>query len=212
MAGADALIPITDIVGLATCALVAIATGLALVNVARFGSVVRAGALVILVVMMLIPVNGLIVAAYVRGLIGDPSFATVVLMAIICLRHLTGRPVCSERNIAALLILSLVSGAALYPLALGLSMYDPYALGFGSWELYLALLTISMVAWRMQLHLAVFWIVASVLGYTFRLYEATNLWNYLIDPLIVVIALVWVVTQFVKHLRQSKLAQQRSLA
>ena len=194
------------------CALVAIAIPMQLLNIARFSLAVRLSVFAILAALMVIPVNGLIIAGYVWGLIGDPSIATIALMSLVCIKQLTRREVCDDRDVSALLFLVLAGGAMLYPLALGLSPYDPYALGFGSWILYSALFAVAVAAWWLQLHLVVAWIVASTLAYTFGLFESTNLWNYLLDPIAVLIAIGWTAFKLIERLRGAAFKRERAIA
>lgn len=200
--------PFTSILGLALCAVVSCAVAMQLLSVSRFKPAVRLTVLALLMLLTLTPVDGLIVAGYVRGLIGDPSFATVLMMAMAAIRQLTRHRTFDERNISALLLSLLVGGCVLYPLALGLGMYDPYALGYGSWAFYIVLLAVALTAWGLSLHLVVIWIVVAVAAYTTNLLESTNLWDYLIDPIAFVIALGWGVLKLVIRLRDSLHAEK----
>jgi hypothetical protein len=183
--------PFASVLGLSLCALVSCAIAMQLLNVARLSPPVRLAVFACLMLLVLTPVEGLIIAGYVRGLIGDPSLATVLMMAMAIIRQMTGHRTFDERNIAALLLSLLGTGFLFYPLALGLGSYDPYALGYGSWGFYFALLAVALTTWWLSLHLVVIWIVGAVAAYTLKLLESTNLWDYLIDPLAFVIALGW---------------------
>lgn len=194
------------------CALVGVAIPMQLLNISRFSPAVRFSVCALLAAFMVIPVKGLVVAGYVWGLIGDPSIATIALMSLVCIKQLTGREVCDDRNVGALLLLVLAGGAMLYPLALGLSPYDPYALGFGSWMLYSALLAVALAAWWLQLPLVVAWIVASALAYTFGMFESTNLWNYLLDPIAVLIAIGWTAVKLIQSLGRAAFKRERAIA
>lgn len=206
------MIPLTTITGLTASALVAVAISIQLLNIARFPVAARVGVIALLSLAMVIPVNGVLIAGYVWGLIGDPSIATIALMSLVVIKQVTRRDVSDDRNVSALLFLVLVGSGVLYPLALGLSPYDPYALGFGSWIMYFGLFGLAIVAWLKQLHLVVCWIIASVLSYTFGLFESTNLWNYLLDPIVAVIAIGWAVMKLIERLRKPNLGHERAIA
>jgi hypothetical protein len=72
----------------------------------------------------------------------------------------------------------------LYPFALGLTYFDPYALGYGSVEFLTALLVVTLAAWRARLNLIVLVAAAAGLAFLAGAYESRNLWDYLIDPLV----------------------------
>ena len=78
----------------------------------------------------------------------------------------------------------------MYPYALGWTRFDPYALGFGSVEFITALLLITLAAWGARLNLIVLVVVVAVLAFLGGAYESRNLWDYLIDPLVSVYALI----------------------
>ena len=135
------------------------------------------------VIAVLVPIGDLSIAGYVRGATGDLSTSTLALAANAVFAWLTGRTMFERRERNALLWL--VAGAALflYPLALGWTPFDPYALGYGSIAFVTALLLVTLVAWRMGLKLVVLVILAGALAWLGGLYESRNLWDYLIDPL-----------------------------
>ncbi|TMG72297.1 MAG: hypothetical protein E6H80_12100 [Betaproteobacteria bacterium] len=78
----------------------------------------------------------------------------------------------------------------MYPFALGLTPFDPYALGYGSAELVTALLLVTLAAWRARLNAVVLITIAAVVAYLGGAYESRNLWDYLIDPMVSAYALV----------------------
>jgi hypothetical protein len=132
-------------------------------------------------VLMLVPVGGLAVAGYLRGVIGDLSITSVVLLIAAIASSITGRTLVPRRDVVALCGLVSVAAVGLYPLALGASTFDPYALGFGSISMATALLLVTAVAWYARLYLLVLCLALGVAGYLGDLLESDNLWDYLID-------------------------------
>lgn len=197
------MMPPTSVIGLVMCGLVAIGVLLQLLNAARFPVPARWTVFVVLAIAMAVPVDGVVIAGYVRGVIGDPSIATIAMMSLVCIKQLTRRDICDDRDASAFLRVVVVAGIVLYPMTLGLSPIDPYAMGFGSWTLYAVLFAIALAAWRMRFNLVVWWIVASVLAFSLGLFESTNLWNYLLDPIAVIIAIAWTAAEAFKWLRQT---------
>jgi hypothetical protein len=137
-----------------------------------------------------VPIGDLSIAAYVRSVTGDLSTTTLVLAGASCLAQLTGRMPIEQRDLRALFWLLVLAALFLYPFALGWTQFDPYALGYGSAEFVTALLVMTLAAWRARLNLVVLIVVAAALVYLVGAYESRNLWDYLIDPLASVYALV----------------------
>jgi hypothetical protein len=131
-----------------------------------------------------VPIGDLSVAAYVRGVTGDLSMATLVLTGAACNAQLTGGTLIGLRDRQALCWLLALAAAFLYPFALGWTRFDPYALGYGSIEFVTALLLVTLVAWWARLNLIVLVVVVAGLAFLGGAYESRNLWDYLIDPLV----------------------------
>ena len=113
-------------------------------------------------VAALVPLGALPAAGYLRGIVGDLSVTTVLLLVRSLLRPVLGWEAIDARSRTALQVLVAAGGLLLYPLALGLGPFDPYRLGYASpW--FLALLLALAVA---------------------GVYESRNLWDYLVDPLV----------------------------
>jgi len=137
-----------------------------------------------------VPIGELSIAACVRGVTGDLSMSTLVLAGAACFAQLTGRTLIGLRDRQALCWLLALAAAFLYPFALGWTPFDPYALGYGSIGFLTALLAITLAAWWARLHVIVLVVIAAALAYLVGAYESRNLWDYLIDPLASVYALV----------------------
>ena len=141
-------------------------------------------------VLLLVPFTELPLAAYVRGMVGDPSITTLVLLGYAVAQRngvLPGPG--TPRRIGGLLLLVL-AGCVLYPLALGAAPYDTYRWGYGD-PCFLGLLlalALAGVVWRMPL--ITLSISLAVLAWAAGWYESGNLWDYLIDPLLTVYALL----------------------
>lgn len=123
------------------------------------------------------------IAPWLHGFLGAPSF-TLTVWAALTLDN-PGRPALPGRWPA----LALVSLAAVfYPLALGVGLFDPFALGYHPLSLLAALAALGLLlAWRRQ----GLWLM--VLGTDLGAYAAglfANLWSAFFDPLLVVLALV----------------------
>jgi hypothetical protein len=90
----------------------------------------------------------------------------------------------------ALLWLAAAAGMFLYPFALGWTPFDPYALGYGSVAFITALFLVTLAAWRAGLKLVVLVVLLAALSFLGGAYESRNLWDYLVDPLVTLYALL----------------------
>ena len=133
----------------------------------------------ILMVIALLPViQGLSLAGYLRGYVGDLSVTTWVLMSVILLGK--SKSLVSQQY--DLLVLVAVTALIFYPLALGLGLFDPYRLGFGHIGFMVSLLLLSLWCVYQQKNLIVWSICLALLAWTVGWSESNNMWDYLIDP------------------------------
>jgi hypothetical protein len=178
------------IVGLLGCGLLGLAAAATVIRLQRLPLRARCAVMLAAALAVFVPVGDLSIAAYVRGVTGDLSAATLVLAGAACLAQLTGRTLIGSRDKQALCWLLALAAAFLYPFALGWTPFDPYSLGYGSIEFLTALLCVTLAAWWARLYVIVFIVIAAALAYLAGAYESRNLWDYLIDPLASVYALV----------------------
>ena len=167
--------------------LAAVATGL---RVQRYPVNARIAVMLAAALAVFAPFGDLSAAAYVRGVTGDLSLATLVLAGAACVAGLTGRTAIGPRDLRALSWLVASAAAFLYPFALGWTRFDPYALGYGSIGFVSALLLVTVAAWRFRRNVVVLIVIAAALAYLVGAYESRNLWDYLIDPVASLYAIV----------------------
>lgn len=176
--------------GLLGCGLFSLAVLATALRLRRFSFNARSAVVLGAALVVFVPLGDLPIAAYVRGVTGDLSATTLVLAGAACVAQLTGRTVIGPRDRRALFWLVASGAAFLYPFALGWTQFDPYALGYGSIGFVGALLLMTLAAWHFRQTVVVLIVVAAVLAYLSGAYESRNLWDYLIDPLVSVYALV----------------------
>ncbi len=197
-----------DLAGLAG----AIVTMVAVVSWLGRAAGLRGGRLVALggatALVALVPVGALPLAGYLRGVVGDLSLTTLVVLLRGMLRPPPQDPF-DARNTLALQILVAAAGLALYPLALGLGPVDSYRLGYGPWALGV-LFVVAVVAILLDLPLVTSCVGLGVLAWAVGAYESRNLWDYLLDPLVWAWALGVVgvgVVRSLRALRQARAAR-----
>ena len=183
------MISANAILGLLGCGLLSLAAVATLIRLRRLPARARYAVMPAAALALFVPIGDLSIAAYVRGVTGDLSAATVILASAACFEQLTGRTLIGRRDRHALCWLLVLAAAFLYPFALGWTPFDPYSLGYGSIEFLTALLCVTLAAWWARLYVIVFVVIAAALAYLAGAYESRNLWDYLIDPLVCAYAL-----------------------
>jgi hypothetical protein len=155
---------------------------------------------------VLLPILGLSLAGFLRGLVGDLSTTSVLLLlaALVAqLRHLAGGDGVAWWNMRerfALYLFVCVLALLLYPFALGIGMLDPYRSGFGGVGLLVMLALLSLWSMRRGSYLLPAACSLAVLAWSMGWYESTNIWDYLIDVPLVIYASV----QTIKMLLQAR--------
>jgi hypothetical protein len=137
------------------------------------------------------PLGGLPIAGYLRGVVGDLSVTTWILLIAIVLTTLTEHEVCQSESFTMLTLLVMLGGLVLYPSALGLTYMDTYALGYGSKALQAVVFSLSLISWYREYYLVTICLTASVLAYSLSVFESRNLWDYTIDPIVTLYALAF---------------------
>ena len=124
-------------------------------------------------------------AALLHGFVGTPSVTLLALAAW----QLAGRtPTPLDWRPAW----SLIGVATLfYPMALGFGPFDPYAVGYQPWPLLMAICALGALLLRRRRDDWLLILSAVLAGYAGGLYG--NLWDALIDPLLLVAALAVVI-------------------
>jgi len=115
-------------------------------------------------------------AAYVRGFTGDLSITAMLLLwtAYFSPKEIHV-PVVMKVWIALVAIV-------FYPLALGVSMLDPYAWGFGSFILLAAVIATALIAWFAGSNRIAIILALAILAWAAGWHESANLWDYILDP------------------------------
>lgn len=177
----------TDLTGLAGIASLIAAWALQLPRVEQLPKRYLAMLAAAVLIVSLIPFNGLPLAAYVRGITGDLSITTMVLLWAALLK-----PYCAAIGLKQrdhLLMLVAAAALLLYPMTLGMSLYDPYRMGYGDTVFVAAVLAIASAAWLLRHSLIATSLALATLAWSLGWYESTNLWDYLLDPLVAIYAL-----------------------
>lgn len=189
----------TDVTGLLGSAIAIVAVSAQMPGVSRLANARRNWLLAAVFVAVLIPTGGLPMAAYLRGAIGDLSTTAVLLLCSGLLHGMRNRTNPPGKD--GLLPLAAITAVIFYPLALGWGSFDPYRLGYGDYWFLAGLLGVALYAvWRGLATMAVA-IALGVLAWSTGWYESTNLWDYLLDPLVSVYAVFALSMRGIRKLR-----------
>jgi hypothetical protein len=188
----------TDLTGLAGIASAATASTLLLPGILKLAKPRLAALLGTVFVLMLFPLGGLPLAAYLRGMTGDLSITTLILSWYAMFRPWFVCVPVEPKYRLALLGLIALSSLVLYPMALGVGEHDPYRLGYGE-PLFIAVLFLfAIVAWLRGFLLISLCIASATFAWAVGWYESGNLMDYLLDPLLAVYALATIISFGVK--------------
>jgi|GEM_PF-1958928 len=156
--------------------------------------------LVVAIVSGMVPFNGQVIGAYIFSLSSYLSVSTILLLLGFLFFSVAGNRFetfkaywSPDQQWLVVVVFFVLSGLLLYPMAGGLTMLDPYRLGYTGtpWSVllfgYLFSWAVLCVLKRWYLLLAL--ILASMLAYYLKLLPSLNLWDYFIDLLVVVYSL-----------------------
>jgi hypothetical protein len=136
------------------------------------------------------------IAPGMHGFFGAPSL-TLVALAVLQLADKTPSPL-SYRPALGLLVFA----TPFYAASLGFGPFDPYALGYQPTLLLAALLPLGLVLWWKRLDVWLAILAIDLAGYASGVFA--NLWDVLLDPLLVLLALILVLRQQVVRLIASR--------
>jgi len=122
-------------------------------------------------------------AAYVRGVTGELSVVTMLLLWSSVIPSNQKTPLGFKVPLALIAI-------AFYPLALGLGMIDPYAWGYGSIGLLIAVILFAIICGLAGWIKGVWIISFAMIAWAAHWHESANLWDYLLDPFLAIWALI----------------------
>ncbi len=154
---------------------------------------VRAGVAALFFAALLVPWGGLSGAEWLRSAIGDLSVVSAALLVGYLVQAFSTRlRVAATPELSVTAAVLVAFACVFYPLALGLSGLDPYAHGFYPTVLTAVLLAAFVCAMFARWHRVAGLIVLAYAGYVLRGLASDNLWDYLFDVPLVVVAAVMV--------------------
>jgi len=180
----------TDFNGLVGITLLTVAIAINLLRIERLPVYGRWLGSIAVAAIVAVPIFDFSAAVYMRGLVGDLSLTSLVLLSLSIGKSLTGMALCLRRQFTAVYVLAVTVGLFFYPMSLGWGAFDPYSLGYSSTLFLACLLIVCGIAWLGDYWLISLCLAAAVGAYSVECYASNNLWDYLIDPLLVVYGII----------------------
>jgi hypothetical protein len=138
-------------------------------------------------------------AGYVRGVIGDLSIVTTLLLWSSILPGNKTTPLAFKVSVALIAL-------GFYPFALGLGMTDPYAWGYGSIAFLIAALFFAAICGLANWSKGVWMIAIAILAWSAHWHESTNLWDYVLDPILA----LWAICALIAAIYRQRKEKARS--
>jgi hypothetical protein len=139
--------------------------------------------------MLLLPIRGFSLLVWSASLMGGVSIPLVGLLLVLIMEKFFSCTLFSAWEWRTTWIFGMLSSLILYPAALGLGPIDPYCWGWGN-NLFLVVIAIFTFFLLVTKNRFAILILLALAAFDFQLQETTNLWDYLIDPIYAVLALV----------------------
>ena len=132
--------------------------------------------------LLSLPVAGFSLLAVLRGILGDLSIVSLVLLSILFLGG--PRPLLPHPRLFAL------AGLAFFALSFAWSPFNLYALGYAPAVLPCLTGALAFLLWHRGRHALSLAPLAALIGWRLHWLDSTNLWDYLLDVPLVMTVLV----------------------
>jgi hypothetical protein len=151
--------------------------------------------------------SGTSLVSMLRGLFGGLSMTTVFLLLALVLQN-KGNKVFVEREKQWLPSLIAIAALLFYPIALGWGLLDPYEWGHDeALVLPLVVGVLALATWLANWRTSAWALMLALVFWRLRLLESTNLWDYLLDPLLAFAVLGVLAARCLRHIRLSRIKE-----
>lgn len=137
--------------------------------------------MMIALIILLLPGGATPIFYYFRGITGDFSVLASVFFGAFILNKGWGTKVYREKEMQVLFVGIGLLGIGLYSMTLGATQYDPYRLGYHPQGLLTILFCLGLYFWHRRYYFLLFALATCTIGFSARLLESNNLWDYLLD-------------------------------
>ncbi len=139
--------------------------------------------------LLFCPVGGFPLIYWSSSLMSCFSLPLMGLLLILIIEQLFCCTFFSADDWKVAWIFGAAGSLVLYPAALGLGPIDPYAWGWGSGSFFILMASFTLVLLVARNRFAILLLIA-IAAFDIKLQESTNLWDYLIDPIYAIVALM----------------------
>ena len=161
-----------------------------LLPLARLPLAIRSILIVGITLLLMLPRGGNPAWYAVRGIFGDSSIMALLFYIAFILQQNFSWQFYRPDELLLLRRLLVMTALLLYPFALGLTQFDSYSPGYANpWFLAILFIMALLFWWRRYYFLAIS-LTASVAAWSLQMLESANLWDYLLDPVFVVLLLL----------------------
>ena len=148
-----------------------------------------------------LPMGGLAPAQYLRVIIGDLSIVSIVTLGSIAAFRLVENEWRFPFIPSWLAVMIIAVALLLYPTALGLTMFDLYAHGYYPIVIAPALLAVFVFSLWFDSRPVALILATAFVAWAFSMLNSNNLWDYLIDPVIVIYSIGHLIHTRCNHIR-----------
>ena len=145
---------------------------------------------------VILPIAGLPLGRWFISLYANPSIPLTALLFSWVLKNAFQMNLLDMSAIQTCRVFSILAGAALYPMALGAGAFDPYPAGWHFSWLFVILLGVTLGLLFLKNRFSVV-LLATILAYDLHLLESSNLWDYLVDPVLILVAIAGLIARMV---------------
>ncbi len=139
---------------------------------------------------LFVPINSVSLILQLKGVFADLSLTTVMLLTIWPL--LRGNNISLNGSDFTWLCAAVLTLAfTLYPMALGVGPYDSYMLGYQPSVLLTLVAAMGVLAVQKKYWVSAATVVVVLFGYWLRVLPSQNFWDYLLDPILVIFAVIY---------------------
>ena len=153
--------------------------------------------------MTITPVGGLPLARWLISF--NANFSITLTAALLCkiVEDFSGIRLLDEKAFLTCWGFSITAGVILYPMALGLGRFDPYPAGWAFSWLFVGMCAFTATLLAMKNRFALV-LMADIFAYNLGLLESTNLWDYLVDPFLVLVSCTALARRFLRNMLHNR--------
>jgi hypothetical protein len=181
-----------------SAALLCIAWATLLLPMARMPLTVRVLVMIGITLLVMLPAGNNPGWYAVRGIFGDSSITALFFYIAFILQQNFSWQLYRSNELVLLRRLLPVTALLLYPFALGLTRFDSYSLGYSNPWLLAILFIMTLLLWWHKYYFLTITLTAAVIAWSLQMLESHNLWDYLLDPVLVLMLVVMQVLAWLK--------------